>query len=228
MVDERLYRLSVKKMSRFTATPVTVRELSALVGMTKEDATKIVATMKREGLVVELFDRGAGSRVPSAYVEPARGLHQQVSARRAVLDRLVAEGRQAARNCLAAQGECAVKKVKREHLVEKLHPSQFSGASGLWRAIVGCIIGERVTQPAITQLVVTSDDCVLASHTNGPLCNAFIGALSDLRSNWRRYCDAAGLNDDERAEADRWFRTAVGRASSSDRRPENRDTASEP
>ena len=89
-----------------------------------------------------------------------------------------------------------MKKINRERLAEKLHPVQLCGATGLWHAIVGCIIGEAVTEPAIAQLVVTSDDCVLASHSGrGPLCNAFIGALSDLRENWRRYCAAADLND---------------------------------
>ncbi len=120
-------------------------------------------------------------------------------------------------------------RVKREMLVEKLHPVQFCGATGLWHAIVGCIIGEAVTEPAIAQLVVTSDDCVLASHFGrGPLCNAFIGALSDLRENWRRYCAAAELSDAEQAEADRWFREAVGRPARSDDRPTPRRPSDEP
>lgn len=48
----------------------------------------------------------------------------------------------------------------RETLIEKLRPDRFSAMSGKMAAIVGYILDERFSDPAISELVVTSDGFV--------------------------------------------------------------------
>jgi len=50
----------------------------------------------------------------------------------------------------------------REILIDKLRPDRFTAMSGRMAAIVGYILGERFADPAISELVVTSDGFVLA------------------------------------------------------------------
>ncbi len=50
----------------------------------------------------------------------------------------------------------------REQLVAKLRPDRFTAMSGKMAAIVGYILDERFSEPAISELVVTSDGFVLA------------------------------------------------------------------
>lgn len=47
-------------------------------------------------------------------------------------------------------------------LVDKLRPDRFTAMSGKMAAIVGYILDERFSDPAISELVVTSDGFVLA------------------------------------------------------------------
>jgi hypothetical protein len=50
----------------------------------------------------------------------------------------------------------------REALIDKLRPDRFTAMSGKMAAIVGYILDERFSDPAISELVVTSDGFVLA------------------------------------------------------------------
>lgn len=50
----------------------------------------------------------------------------------------------------------------RDRLAEKLHPDRFTEMSPRMAAVVGYILQERFTEPAIAELVVTSDGFVLA------------------------------------------------------------------
>ena len=53
-------------------------------------------------------------------------------------------------------------------------------------AIVGFVIGKRFTQPAIAEIVVTSDGFVLA-RTDGEASEThFIGTYADVLRNWLR------------------------------------------
>lgn len=94
-------------------------------------------------------------------------------------------------------------------LVEKLHPRRFSGCSPKWCAIVGYILGQDWTDPAIAEMAVTSDGCVLARHKGDVGMNDFMGAQEDLWNNWRRYLTAAGLTTAEKRQAQRLFDAAV-------------------
>ena len=52
---------------------------------------------------------------------------------------------------------CARIVAMREQLVAKLRPDRFTAMSGKMAAIVGYILDERFSEPAISELVVTSD-----------------------------------------------------------------------
>jgi hypothetical protein len=94
-------------------------------------------------------------------------------------------------------------------LARKLHPGRFPGMSSRMAAIVGCILDRQYTQPSIAQLVITSDNCVLARHDDDIGYNDFIGARSDLERNWKRLLDVAGLTNDERQLAKRKYRQHI-------------------
>ena len=94
-------------------------------------------------------------------------------------------------------------------LGDKLHPRRFPGMSGRMAAIVGYLLGTKLTEPTIAELVVTSDGHVLARHDGDCGCNHYVGTAADLERNWLALLDAAGLADDEQAEADRLYRQAV-------------------
>jgi hypothetical protein len=87
-------------------------------------------------------------------------------------------------------------------LVAKLHPRRFPGMSPKMAALVGYLLGEPFTEPAVSGLHVTSDRMVLAEHKGEVGANDFIGAFSDLQANWNRLLAAADdLTDAERAMA---------------------------
>ena len=92
-----------------------------------------------------------------------------------------------------------------EDLRRKLHPARFPNMSGRMAAIVGNILGGVWASPAIRRLHVTSDGFVLAENVGEVGANHFIGALSELGSNWTRLLDAARLTEAERNLADRVF-----------------------
>jgi hypothetical protein len=94
-------------------------------------------------------------------------------------------------------------------LAEKLHPTRFTRMSNKMAAIVGCILGQHWTSPAIAELVVTSDGHVLGRNVGDCGHNAYIGTIVDLEANWQRLLDAAGLTVAERQEAEAAYERAV-------------------
>ena len=94
-------------------------------------------------------------------------------------------------------------------LSDKLHPRRFPGMSGRMAAIVGYLPGKKWTEPSIAELVVTSDGHVLARRDGDCGGNHYVGTAADLERNWLALLEAAGLADDERAEAARLDRQAV-------------------
>ncbi len=85
----------------------------------------------------------------------------------------------------------------RETLIEKLRPDRFSAMSGKMAAIVGYIFDERFSDPAISELVVTSDGFVLAQSEGEVGANDMIGEERDLNRNLLTLIEAAGLSDEE-------------------------------
>ena len=94
-------------------------------------------------------------------------------------------------------------------LKEKLHPERFQGMSGKMAAIVGYILDEGYTNPAINELIVTSDGFVLAEHVGDVGANEFMGEESDLLRNWNNLLDAAGLTPEERTEAEAAYQSHI-------------------
>jgi hypothetical protein len=87
-------------------------------------------------------------------------------------------------------------------LADKLRPDRFSAMSGKMAAIVGYILGEDWTEPAMTALSVTSDGYVTTE-------SEFFGVASDLDRNLLNLLIAADLTNDERAEFERRYRERV-------------------
>jgi hypothetical protein len=87
--------------------------------------------------------------------------------------------------------------LMRDKLVAKLRPDRFTAVSGKMSAIVGYILDERFTEPAITEVVVTSDGFVLAQSEGEIGANDLIGTEADLNRNLLELIEAAGLTSAE-------------------------------
>jgi len=99
----------------------------------------------------------------------------------------------------------------RDVLIDKLRPGRFTAMSGKMAAIVGYILGERFSDPAISELVVTSDGFVLAQREGEVGANEMIGEEADLNRNLLTLIEAAGLTDDEVREFGRLQRGRIRR-----------------
>lgn len=99
----------------------------------------------------------------------------------------------------------------REALVDKLRPDRFTAMSGKMAAIVGYILEERFSDPAISELIVTSDGFVLAQTGGEVGANDMIGEEADLNRNLLSLIEAAGLTEDEIREFGRLQRERIRR-----------------
>jgi hypothetical protein len=99
----------------------------------------------------------------------------------------------------------------REALIEKLRPDRFTEMSGKMAAIVGYILDEQFSDPAISELVVTSDGYVLAQTKGEVGANDMIGEEADLNRNLLTLIEAAGLSDEEIREFGRLQRERIRR-----------------
>ena len=98
----------------------------------------------------------------------------------------------------------------RTRLTYKLNPSRFPHMSSVMAAIIGHLLDAPVGNPAIAEIVVTSDGFVLARAEGEAGATHFIGNYSDLIRNWFALLDTAGLTTTERIEADFLFAGKVG------------------
>lgn len=96
-------------------------------------------------------------------------------------------------------------------LNEKLHPSRFSEMSPLMAAIVGYVLGESFTKPTIAELTVSEQENLVYIRQDGAVGFEGLQSLEDLRNNWNRLIDAAGLTDEERKEAVELFNEKVSK-----------------
>ena len=99
----------------------------------------------------------------------------------------------------------------RNQLVAKLRPDRFTTMSGRMAAIVGYILDERFSDPAISELVVTSDGFVLAQSEGEVGANDLIGSETDLNRNLLDLITAAGLSAGEIEEFGRLQRKRIQR-----------------
>jgi hypothetical protein len=88
-----------------------------------------------------------------------------------------------------------------DSLKRKLNPSRFPGMSPFMAAIVGFVLGESYTDPAIAEIAVSEAENLVYIRKVGGVGFEGIQSLEDLRGNWNRLMDVAGLTPEERAKA---------------------------
>jgi len=96
-------------------------------------------------------------------------------------------------------------------LRDKLNPARFPGMSPFMAAIVGYVLGESFTDPAIAELTVSEQENLVYIRPEGAIGFDGLQSLEDLRQNWNRLMDVAGLMADERREAVRLFNEKVSK-----------------
>jgi len=82
--------------------------------------------------------------------------------------------------------------TKRAAIVEKLHPTRIA-CSGRFTAMLAYILGEQWTDPAIVDMVITSDGMLLVGSEYDPLDDEFVGDSADLWANLEGVAQTAGL-----------------------------------
>ena len=78
-------------------------------------------------------------------------------------------------------------------------------------AVVGFVLGESFTDPAIAELTVSEQENLVYIRKEGDIGFEGLQSLNDLRNNWNRLLDAADLTADERREAVGLFNVKVER-----------------
>ena len=86
-------------------------------------------------------------------------------------------------------------------LSKKLNPAGFTEMSPKMAAIVGYIINQNFTKPALTDMCITADGFVLAQVEGDIGLNQWIGSVEDLERNWNNLLDVAQLSNGERTKA---------------------------
>ena len=83
----------------------------------------------------------------------------------------------------------------------KLRPARFPGVSPFMAAVAGYVLGESFTEPKIAEIRVSESENLVCVRQAGGLGFDGVQSLDDLRNNWNRLMDVAGLTADERARA---------------------------
>lgn len=96
-----------------------------------------------------------------------------------------------------------------ESLVNKLRPSRFPAMSPFMAAIVGYVLDQSFTDPDIAEIAVSESENLVYIRRGGAVGFDGVQSLDDLRENWNRLMDAAGLTPDERARAVELFRKKI-------------------
>jgi len=94
-------------------------------------------------------------------------------------------------------------------LKAKLNPRRFPGMSPFMAAVVGYVLGESYTDPEIAEIAVSESEGLVYIRQAGAVGFDGMQSLDDLRENWNRLLDAAGLAPDERREGVRLFTDKV-------------------
>jgi hypothetical protein len=94
-------------------------------------------------------------------------------------------------------------------LSKKLNPARFPGMSPMMAAVVGFVLDEQFTNPQIAEITVSESENIAYIRKAGAVGFDGLQSLEDLRNNWNRLIDVAGLTPDERREAVRLFNERV-------------------
>ena len=99
--------------------------------------------------------------------------------------------------------------VTMDSLKTKLHPRRFPNMSPMMMAILGYMLDEHYTTPEIEEMAVSEEENRVYIRKAGDTGFNGIQSLEDLRNNWNRLMDVAGLTPVERAEAVGLFKAKV-------------------
>jgi hypothetical protein len=73
-----------------------------------------------------------------------------------------------------------------DSVADKVHPRRFPRMSGKMAAILGHLLNQTWTDPAMVELVITSDGFLMGRHEGEVTCNRFLGEESSLRDNLKK------------------------------------------
>ena len=76
-------------------------------------------------------------------------------------------------------------------------------------AIIGYVLGESFTNPEIAEIKISESENLVYIRQVGAVGFDGLQSLEDLRNNWNRLMDAAGLRPDERKRAVELFRQKI-------------------
>jgi hypothetical protein len=96
-----------------------------------------------------------------------------------------------------------------KELNRKLNPARFPGMSPFMAAIVGFVLDESFTNPHIAELMVSEAEGLVYIRKEGGVGFDGLHSLEDLRGNWNRLLDVAGLTSQERTAAVQLFNLKV-------------------
>ena len=95
-------------------------------------------------------------------------------------------------------------------LTKKLHPNRFPGLSITMSAIVGFLVEEAFTEPAIADIIIIPQGLVIARTAGEASTVHILGAYTERLRNWRALLAAAGLTPSELVEAQSLFAAKIG------------------
>ena len=82
-------------------------------------------------------------------------------------------------------------------LTEQIHPRHGPNLSPMFVALLGFLIQEKLTNPEIVALAITSDGHLLAMVAGEVGFNDYIGLASDFWRNLEGWCKACELAPDQ-------------------------------
>ena len=103
-----------------------------------------------------------------------------------------------------------------DELNRKLNPKRFPGMSPFMAAVVGFVLGKHFTNPEIAEITVSENENLVYIRKEGAVGFEGLQSLEDLRNNWNRLIDVAGLTPEERREAVRLFNQKVEKVPGTD------------
>lgn len=80
-------------------------------------------------------------------------------------------------------------------LAQELHPDRFTEMSPFLAAITAYVLDESWTDPQIAEITVSETEDVVYVRKARAIGFDGIHSLTDLRNNWNRLLDAAGLTE---------------------------------
>lgn len=80
---------------------------------------------------------------------------------------------------------------------DRARPLRSVETSGMFTAILDCLLGEDGSEPRIAELRLTPDRCLLARVEGEASFRAFLGAEADLIHNVHGIAEVAGLDGDK-------------------------------